>query len=166
MASLEVDADLALKIGDAADDLQKLCRKIAMLERNTARVLKIPFSGSIAASQATTISVGEGPNLGRMWDIKRVSVAQINPSATVPSGVSLYLFTVPNIGSAALTGDNLVWGSTSFPAFDKFGAKQVTLQHGEVLALMAVNGTTVFTLSGQLQVLDYPLYGDDDYYAS
>ena len=156
---VELDADLSLKLGNAADKLTELCDKLAKMERDTARYIKVPFSVLATASVATTVGVGEGPNLGRMWDLKRVSVAQLLPSAAVPAGVSLYLFSVPNIGSAALTGDNLVWGSTSFPAFDKFGKGQVTLQHGEYLAMMVVNGSTQFTLSGQVQIEDYPLYG-------
>lgn len=126
-----------------------------------APTLEVNFNPPLVASAANTAIVLTVPSFGAG---NLASAAEIE-AQTVTGSVQVFLFSDPGglgmISPTTLSEMTLLWSWTSAPVLpinQLWGRDEVTAIFPDNVVLVFVNNGPSFTLSGQMQVLDRPIY--------
>lgn len=141
---IEANANLegALTLLDSRlESIERSIQRSAWREEVTTRVLRLPIG--LMASQ--TYAVVGGPQQGRMWQIRRITIGSVS---TLP--VTAY-------SDESLSPSSTLWIFDTEPAQRSWSHLHMVLLHPDKLVLTA--GAVSATMAGQCQIVDTPIFG-------
>lgn len=167
---IQLDANLAVALGQVLQDLNQTLARLAAIERLEPRYLEPPFGFSVPAT-ASSLTVADlgGPNQGRIWQVDRVAGDVAFLGSTRPAaGFTIYLFTGPGQlqGSTQLnpsfftTGVNIEDAFTTYPFRQSYSSRQFVVQFPEHLLIGVLQPSaapTAHQIAGQVAVTDLVL---------
>lgn len=153
--------DLAAQVGNLAQQVQRQQDRLDELARNTPGDPTLTAAAISAASGALSIRIG-GPQLGRVWQIRRLMVGGTQVTSTVAGTV--YVFRAPNDPSNDLATANLIdIASLPMPQPAFYGTHQAILHHGDHVWFYINNptATTQYVVSMQVEDWAEPMWMAD-----
>lgn len=165
----QIAIEAGISINDDDNDALKRANHAANVEWYTPRNLRIPFGLNVSgAVGGSAFPITDLPHVGRKLEIKRIYLNLSQPVSQSLPNVEVYLIGQPsgfNTGGVNptdplnLSSANIIasW-KQSLPIQQTWGRNEAVIYNPEnlILALWVGSGTTAFTLSGNIQVIDSP----------
>jgi hypothetical protein len=156
-AELELDLSLGAALGRTVTTMRdRHCKQLKAFQRQPsymtfAQAGIIPASGSLIID----VSLGNGPNLGYQWMVRRASISDGNSYAAT-MGAAVGQFYVGLQTELATVRPNLVgWPFANLPNTATFGNDEVPILYGQHLLFLVTGGTVGQTVMASAVVQLY-----------
>jgi hypothetical protein len=164
-AELDIDLSIGAAVGRTVTAMRdRTARQLKAFQRQPSYITLaqagiIPASGSLILD----VSLGNGPNLGYQWMVRRASISDANNYAAT-MGAAVGQFYVGLQTEAATVRPNLVgWPFATLPNTATFGNDEVPVLYGQHLLFLVTGGTVGQTVMASALV---QLYRPQDVHAT
>lgn len=168
LPDVNLSAAVELDIGDDDSHRQHI-RKQAVIDRYMPREIKIPVGINVPATSAAYVFVTDEPSPGRRLQITRFHLDIATPivanqTVAEPTTIIVYLVSAADLSNVNnLSSANVLERYTTLPIDDRWGNRQVYLDHPENVYIVVTNsGATPVVLAGNIQTINRATdqYGD------